>query len=111
MTTPLRMTWISLALALVLGAPSPSQGAESEPSPAEASPTGWDPIERALSDPWRFNVVIWGWLPDAPADITLGNNEVHLPESLDTILDSLQWGAMLDLEAREGPSASMRHRS
>jgi hypothetical protein len=69
------------------------------PPDATAEPW-WRP---SVDGPWRFAVVIWGWLPEAPADITLGPAEADLPESLDTILDSVQWGAFLDLEARKGP--------
>jgi hypothetical protein len=59
--------------------------------------------DRTLNDPWRFDLTVWGWLPQAPAEIELGRVDARLPEDLDTILDSLQWGAFLDLELRKGP--------
>jgi hypothetical protein len=56
------------------------------------------------SDPWRFHVNIYGWLPDAPATISVNGNEVvDVPEELDTILDSLDMTAMFELEAHKGP--------
>lgn len=56
------------------------------------------------SDPWRFNVNIYGWLPDAPATIAVDGNEVvDVPEDLDTVLDSLEMAAMFELEAHKGP--------
>ncbi|MEJ2197151.1 MAG: hypothetical protein P8X54_01090 [Desulfuromonadales bacterium] len=56
------------------------------------------------SDPWRFHVNIYGWLPDAPATISVNGKEVvDVPEELDTILDSLDMTAMFELEAHKGP--------
>ncbi len=63
---------------------------------AEQEPTGW------REAPWRFNFSIWGWIPEAPADIKLGPVEEDLPEDLGTILDSLQFAAMLDLKVHKG---------
>jgi len=54
--------------------------------------------------PWRFSAKIYGWLPEAPATITIDQEEVaNLPESLDNILDSLEVMAMFELEAHKGP--------
>ena len=70
--------------------------AESNSEPAAES-GGW------LDGPWRFGALIYGWLPHAPADIIYGQDEVaHLPEDLDTILDSMQFVAMLELEVHKG---------
>lgn len=56
------------------------------------------------SDPWRFHVNLYGWLPDAPATINVkGREVVDVPEDLDTILDSLNAAAMFELEAHKGP--------
>jgi hypothetical protein len=42
--------------------------------------------------PWRFQVNLYSWLPDAPATINVDGKEiVDVPEDLDTILDSLEW--------------------
>lgn len=56
------------------------------------------------SDPWHFRVNLYGWLPDAPATISVDGKEVvDVPEDLDTILDSLDITAMFELEAHKGP--------
>ena len=56
------------------------------------------------SDPWRFRINLYGWLPDAPATINVNGKEVvDVPENLDTILDSLNLTAMFELEAHKGP--------
>jgi hypothetical protein len=55
-------------------------------------------------DPWKFHVNLYGWLPDAPATIDVGDKTlVDVPEDLDTILDSLEMAAMFELEAHKGP--------
>lgn len=55
-------------------------------------------------EPMRFHVNVYGWLPEAPATIKVDGEEVAgLPESLDTILDSLDAAAMFELEAHKGP--------
>jgi hypothetical protein len=57
-----------------------------------------------LSAPWQFNANIYLWLPKAPMTITVDGHEVaNIPESLDNILDSLEMGAMFELEAHKGP--------
>jgi len=54
--------------------------------------------------PWKFSAKGYGWLPEAPAKVKVDQQEVaDLPESLDNILDSLDMGAMFELEARKGP--------
>jgi hypothetical protein len=52
---------------------------------------------------WQFNAYIDGWLPKAPADISIDGNEIFLPENLNTILDSLKLTAMLRFNVRKGP--------
>lgn len=60
--------------------------------------------EGFLDAPWDFVVNVYGWLPSAPADITIRNEEVaNLPESLDTILDSLEFAAMFEVQVHKGP--------
>jgi len=100
MTAARFIVWAVLALVFLSTAP----GRADEAGPRiEEAPAHKGVIERTLTEPWRFAVIGWGWAPDAPADIKLGRADAELPESLNTILDSLQWGAMLDLEARKGP--------
>jgi hypothetical protein len=53
-------------------------------------------------EPWRFNAAMYLWFPNAPATITIGHADTTLPESTGTIYDSLQFGMMLDFEARKG---------
>lgn len=54
--------------------------------------------------PWRFSAIAYGWLPNAPAGITVNDKTVaDLPESLDTILSSLNMAAMLRFDLRKGP--------
>lgn len=60
--------------------------------------------EGFLDAPWDFVLNVYGWLPSAPADITIRNEEVaNLPESLDTILDSLEFASMFELQVHKGP--------
>jgi len=60
--------------------------------------------EGFLAAPWQFHVNLYGWLPKAPATIDVGGKElVDVPESLDTILDSMEFAAMFELEAHKGP--------
>lgn len=59
--------------------------------------------ESFASAPWRFHVNLYGWLPDAPAQISVDGEEVvDVPEDLDTILDSLEAAAMFELELHKG---------
>lgn len=53
--------------------------------------------------PWRFRADVYGWLPSAPAAIKVNDETVaDLPESLGTVLDSLNMTAMLRFDARKG---------
>lgn len=71
---------------------------------AQEKSTVWK--EPSWSDPWEFRVNLYGWLPDAPATISVGDTTlVDAPESLGTILDSLNVTAMFELEAHKGPLA------
>jgi hypothetical protein len=60
--------------------------------------------EGVMNSPWRFKAVVYGWLPSAPVKIFRDGEQVgELPESLDTILDSLDFTLMFELEAHKGP--------
>jgi DNA-binding transcriptional regulator/RsmH inhibitor MraZ len=53
--------------------------------------------------PWESHVDLYGWLPKAPATIEVDDKErVDVPENLNTILDSMEAAAMLELEAHMG---------
>ena len=61
-------------------------------------------VDSAWSDPWRFHVNLYGWLPDALATINVkGREVVDVPENLDTVLDSMDMTAMFELEIHKGP--------
>ena len=64
-----------------------------------------DPAEEGwLDGPWRYSGVIYGWLPQAPMDLFLDQDELgNVPESLSNILKALQMTAMLEFEAHKGP--------
>ncbi len=66
----------------------------------DVTPKPW--LRGTGEEPWRFVAAMYGWLPDAPAEINLGPVDSTLPEDLGTILDSLQMAFMLDFEARKG---------
>lgn len=71
---------------------------------AQDKDTAWD--NPSWGDPWQFRVNLYGWLPDAPAKISVGDTTVvDVPEDLDTVLDSLNFAAMFELEAHKGPLA------
>ena len=56
------------------------------------------------SDPIQFHLNLYGWLPEAPAKISVADKTVvDVPEDLDTILDSLNMTAMFEVEAYKGP--------
>ena len=52
---------------------------------------------------WRFNVNVYGWMPWAPADITIGDTEANIPEDFDTIFESLRFAMMFEAEVHKGP--------
>lgn len=66
--------------------------------------------EGLFAGPWRFHVNLYGWMPDAPASISVDGKEVvDVPEDFDTILDSLDAAAMFELEAHKGRFAIFAH--
>ena len=52
---------------------------------------------------WRFNLNVYGWLPWAPVDITLGDHTAYIPEDLNVIFESLRFAAMFEAEVHKGP--------
>ena len=96
-----------------LAAAAPQEGAV-EPGKTDAPRTKMsakrDPwpnqdgfIAPTLDGPWRFTAAMYGWLPEIPLELNLGR--VHATGLIDlgTILDDLQFTAMLDFEVRKGP--------
>jgi hypothetical protein len=87
-------------------APATEEPSIEEPSAAptdtapDATPEPW--WRPTIEGPWRFVFAGYGWLPDAPAEIKLNHGDETLPEDFGTIFDSLQFGAMVDLELRKG---------
>jgi hypothetical protein len=53
--------------------------------------------------PWRFNANIYGWLPRAPADVTIGGIEKDLPEDFGTLLSDFVFAAEFEIEVHKGP--------
>jgi hypothetical protein len=72
----------------------------STPATADEEGDGW--FENWWGEPWHVNANIYGWLPDAPADITVLDETIELPESLGTILDDLNAMFMGEFEAHKG---------
>jgi hypothetical protein len=89
-----------------VAAPAIEEPSMEEPSAAPTdAPPGATPkscCRPTTEGPWRFVFAGYGWLPNAPADIKLNHGDATLPEDFGTIFDSLQFGAMLDLELRKG---------
>jgi len=84
--------------ALVLAA-SPLLAGTARAQAPDATAEWWRPTTEG---PWRFTVAGWGWLPEIDLDVELGHQDVTLPIDLGTIIDDLQYGAMLDFEVRKG---------
>lgn len=67
---------------------------------AEAG-NGW--LKNWWDEPWRFNAKVYGWLPDAPADIYVNDHQaIGLPESVETIVDSANALFMGEFEVHKG---------
>jgi hypothetical protein len=96
-----------LALLLFFGTSAVSSSAEvpkATQDKTSGSATDVSADTKSESWPWRFHANIYGWLPKAPADISIDGHEVaHLPESLDNILDSLEVMFMGEFEVHKGP--------
>lgn len=81
-------TIAGLMIALVCALPAMAQAVEQQ---------GW------LEGPWNIRANVYGWLPQAPADIFIDDTKVaDLPESLDTILDSMSIAFMGHFEVQKG---------
>lgn len=95
-----------------LAAAAPAEGAAQSgktdaprttmPTKQESSPEKEGFLAPTLDGPWRFTAAMYGWLPDIPVELNLGRVDVTLPIDLGTLLDDLQFTAMLDFEARKG---------
>ncbi len=80
-------------------------GATATPSAAQETAAHWEwsSLSAVKTDPWRFNVDLYGWLPSAPIDIETAQGNASLPEDLDTILKALKFAAMGEGEVHKGP--------
>ncbi len=64
----------------------------------------WSSPSAVETDPWRFNLNGYGWLPKAPVTIsTPGGREESIPEKFSKILDDLKFAAMGEAEIHKGP--------
>jgi hypothetical protein len=64
----------------------------------------WSSPSAVETEPWRFNLNVYGWLPKAPVTIsTPEGRQESAPESFDNILDSLKFAAMGESEIHKGP--------
>ncbi len=64
----------------------------------------WSSPSAVETEPWRFNLNGYGWLPKAPVTIsTPEGRQESAPESFDKILDSLEFAAMGESEIHKGP--------
>jgi hypothetical protein len=64
----------------------------------------WSSPSAVETEPWRFNLNVYGWLPKAPVTIsTPEGRQEGAPESFDKILDSLEFAAMGESEIHKGP--------
>jgi len=64
----------------------------------------WSSPSAVETEPWRFNLNVYGWLPNAPVTIsTPEGRQESAPESFDKILDDLEFGAMGESEIHKGP--------
>jgi hypothetical protein len=92
MKTSLKSFSLMAVLTLVLMAATSTAALAADPAEE-----GW------LDGPWRYSGVIYGWLPQAPMDLFLDQDEIgNVPESLSNILKALEMAAMLEFEAHKG---------
>ncbi len=79
--------------------------ASGSPAVSEDAALNWSPTStRSMSaSPWQFSGAIYAWLPNAPADITVGGRTFTFDENIDTILDSALLAFEGELSARKGP--------
>jgi hypothetical protein len=95
-TTALILFVVFATSGICAGADMPAEpSGEKPPAGSDASIAG---------SPWRFNLNVYGWLVDAPVKIKKdGETVADLDEDLSTILKSLEFGAMFEVEAHKGP--------
>lgn len=68
------------------------------------SPINAFATESILDAPFKINLNLYGWLPDAPATITVdGKDIIEVPESFSTIIDSAEGLAMFEFDIHKGP--------
>lgn len=75
------------------------------PMAAQAEPTWkWsDPNEISTGD-WEFGLQAYLWFPKAPATISAeGGEQIFLPEKVENIYESLQFGVMAFADVHKGP--------
>ncbi len=85
------MLVVLLSVCLLVGTPEAFAG-EKETADPQKDPQAW-----------RFNFNAYGWIPWAPADIRIGDNEAHIPEDATTIFQSLRMALMFEAEVHKGP--------
>ena len=79
-------------------AQEPADGQEeSSPSVKQKLVNWWEDA------PWRFNLNVYGWLPQAPAEIKAGGTDARIPEKFSKIWDDLQYAGMAEFEVHKGP--------
>ena len=79
-------------------AQEPTDGQEeSSPSVKQKLVNWWEDA------PWRFSLSIYGWLPQAPAEIKGRRFDARIPEKFSKIWDALQYGGMAEFEVHKGP--------
>jgi hypothetical protein len=94
------------ALMLVGALSTPSGAQEQSETQKTSSLSTTDAPADVKEDrwPWRFRVNGYGWMPRAPVDIEVDDNDVaNYPEGFDNIFDSLEFAAMFEVEAYKGP--------
>jgi hypothetical protein len=95
---------LALMLVGVLSTPSGAQEQSESQKASPLSSTNAPPDAKEERWPWRFNVNVYGWAPEAPVDIKVDGNEVaNYPESFDNIFDSLEMAAMFEVGVYKGP--------
>jgi hypothetical protein len=106
---------VGLALAASVGmlavAPCPSHGEDATSGELVVavaddpvvSASGASPDPTAEPWPWRVHFNLYGWLPQAPATISVDGAEGSIPENFSKILSDLEFAAMGDIEVYKGP--------
>lgn len=101
---------LAASLALLTASPRAALGDE-PPSDvpvvpaAEASVSANDAASNATPEPWpwRFHFSLYGWLPAAPATITVDGVSSEIPERFSRILGDMEFAGMGAFEVYKGP--------